>query len=529
MKRQMKQLNPFLIALLVSVVFLACERLSPRNTPPPTTEPARIKNVIIMIGDGMGFQQLGLLVSYARYAPESVYRPRGGKAALESIMEEGTIGVACNEPANALVADSGASSTQIASGKWAGGEMIGIDKEGNAVKGILEVAEEMGKSTGLVTDTAITHATPAAFAAHQTHRSKQGEIAVDLLEANVDVMLAGGLQWWIPQEANDPDSETHKELVRRTGGTIEIRSKREDNLNLLEEARARGLALCFNRAQLQQASGNRVLGLFGRSALMAGIEQTRAGEDPDRTIPTLKELTSKALDMLSTNPNGFFLMVEAGMIDWAGHGNDTGALLHEMIKFDETIALVHEWTQGRRDTLVLVTADHETGGFGFSYSRFNLPAPRSLPGSAFQGEIFQPRKNFGDRRLLDAIYAQKLTYREIMRKFDALPESQQEPKALAEIIEANTEFPITEEEAATILREETEPTGFYSMKDDFRRNLLARVVSKRQLTVWSTGSHTNAPVPLIAYGPSHVTSHYGKMMHSTEWGGKTIEVLRHGR
>ncbi|MGW8323618.1 MAG: alkaline phosphatase, partial [Thermodesulfobacteriota bacterium] len=493
---------------------------------PPSTDPVRIKNVIVMIGDGMGFQQVGLLVAYAHQAPHSVYQPRGGRTALESVMEAGTLGVACNEPADALVTDSAASSTQMASGEWAGVQMIGIDKDGNAVKTILEIAEEMGKSTGLVTDTAITHATPAAFAAHQTHRSKQDKIAVDLLEAGVDVMLAGGLEWWIPQEANDRTSETYRELAERTGGAVEIRSIRNDGRDLIKEAGTRGLSLCFNRTQLDKASGDRVLGLFAPDALPNGIRETRTREDPGRTVPTLSEMTAKALDILSRNPKGFFLMVEGGLIDWAGHDNDAGTLLHEMIKFDKAVALVHEWAKGRQDTLVLVTADHETGGFGFSYSRLDLPAPRTLPGSAFKGEIFQPRRNFGNHRILDAIYDQKLSYPEIMERFDALPEARQTPKALAEIIETNTEFPITEAEATTVLGGETDDTGFYGRGKEFRRNLLARIVSKRQLTVWATGSHTNTPLPLIVYGPSHVSSRYGKMMHTTEWGRETIDILK---
>jgi alkaline phosphatase len=216
------------------------------------------------------------------------------------------------------------------------------------------------------------------------------------------------------------------------------------------------------------------------------------------------------------------------LIDGAGHDNDTGTLLHEMIKFDETVARVCEWAKDRQDTLLLVTGDHETGGFGFSYSRFNRPGLQTLPGAAFRGEAFQPRRNFGNHRILDAIYNQKLSYPEIMERFDALPEAGQTPKALAEIIEAHTEFPITETEAAMVLGGETDDTGFYGTGKEFRHNLLARIVSKKQLTVWATGSHTNTPLPLIAYGPSHISSRYGRMMHTTEWGRETIDILSHG-
>lgn len=524
----MRPTHRLFIVLLAGILLFACERIPPKGSAPPSTRPASIKNVIVMIGDGMGPQQLGLLVTYAHHAPHSIYEPMGRKTALERIMESGTLGYARSEAADALVTDSGASSTQMASGEWAGAQMIGLDRNGNAVKTILEIAEEMGKSTGLVTDTGITNATPAGFAAHQTHRSKQDRIALDLLDAGVDVMLGGGLEWWIPQEANDPGSEAYRQLVERTGGTIEILSMRRDSRDLLTEAGARGLELCFNRSQLEQASGDRLLGLFAYEKLMHGIRETRTKEDPERSIPTLREMTQKALLVLSRNPNGFFLMVEAGLIDWASHDHDTGTLLHEMIKFDETVAHVYEWAKGRQDTLLLVTADHETGGFGFSYSRFDRPGPRTLPGAAFRDEAFQPRRNFGNHRILDAIYDQKLSYPEIMERFDALPEAEQTPKALAAITESNTAFPITEAEAASILGGQTDDTGFYGRGKEFRRNLLARIVSKRQLTVWSTGSHTNTPVPLIAYGPPQIASRYGKMMHTTEWGRETIDILSKG-
>jgi len=524
----MKRIHRLFIVLFAGTLLLAYERIPPKSAVPPSTRPARIKNVVVLIGDGMGPQQMGLLVTYAHHAPHSVYEPMGGKTALERIMESGTLGYARSEPADALVTDSGASSTQMASGEWARAQMIGLDRNGDVVETILEIAEEMGKSTGLVTDTGVTNATPAGFAAHQTHRSKQDEIALDLLDSGVDVLLGGGLEWWIPQEANDPASEAYGELVQRTGGTIEIRSKRRDSRNLLDEAGAGGLAVCFNRSQLEQASGDRILGLFAYYKLMNGIRETRTKEDPDRSIPTLKEMTQKALHVLSRNPDGFFLMVEAGLIDWACHDNDAGTLLHEMIKFDETVAYVYEWAKDRQDTLLLVTADHETGGFSFSYSRFGRPAPRNLPGTAFRGETYHPRRNFGNHRILDAIYNQKLSYPEILERFDGLPEAQQTPRALAEIIEANTGFPVTEAEAASVLGGKTDDTGFYGKGKLFRRNLLARIASKKQLTVWATGNHTNTPVPLIACGPPHVSSRYGKMMHTTEWGRETIDILSKG-
>ena len=539
-----------LLVLLAVFALSACEGMGPQNASPGSAAGSAIRNVIVMIGDGMGPQQVGLLVLYAHHAPHSVYASRGGRTALERIMEAGTIGYALHEPADALVTDSAASSTQMASGEWAGPEMIGIDRNGNPVKTILEIAEEMGKSTGLVTDTGITHATPAGFAAHQMHRSKQDAIAVDLLEAKVDVMLGGGLEWWIPgqRDGQAAADEPYPHAGGTRGGEPGIESKRKDDRNLLEEARAMGYEICLNRVELERATKERILGLFGPTGLMNGIEETSTREDPDRRIPTLREMTAKALDVLSRNPRGFFLMVEAGRIDWAGHDNDTGTLLHEMIKFDETIEHVYEWARARQDTLLLVTADHETGGFGFSYIPGERPPPRSLPGAAFRGEVFQPQNRFGEYGILDRIYNQKLSYADMMERFDALPADRQTPKALADIVDENTDFPITEAEAAAVLERglndsafERKPAGgvtpegtnadqvFFPAGKEGRADRLARVVSKHQMTVWATGMHTSTPVPLIALGPPAVSSRYGKMMHTTEWGRQTIEILSKGK
>ena len=221
---------------------------------------SQTRNVILIVGDGMGPEQVGLLLSYARQAPDTVIKER--RTAFDRIMNEGgVLGISLTYPSGVLVTDSAASGTQLATGQFAGSEMIGADKDGNPVETILEKAIKMGKSTGLVSDTRLTHATPAAFAAHQPHRSMENEIAVDMLNAGPDVMLSGGLRHWIPKEANDQNSGVYKELALLTRGSVTIKSKRTDSRNLLKAAREKGYALAFNRAQMEAAQG-RLLGLF---------------------------------------------------------------------------------------------------------------------------------------------------------------------------------------------------------------------------------------------------------------------------
>ena len=205
----------------ISIALLSCTTLDKTR---PTE--ARVKNVIMIIGDGMGPQQVGLLLSYARQAPHGVIANR--ITALDRMMEQGLLGISMTYTADSLVTDSAASATQLATGKFAGAEMLGLDKNGNAQENIIEKARRLGKATGLVSDTRITHATPAAFAAHQTHRSQENAIPEDLLATEADVMFSGGLSYWLPEQVNDKKSLIHQQLAHTTGNSVEIKSSRKD-------------------------------------------------------------------------------------------------------------------------------------------------------------------------------------------------------------------------------------------------------------------------------------------------------------
>jgi len=518
----------------------------------------KIKNVIILIGDGMGYQAAGLLEMYARYADNEVYPDK--KTALSEIMEKGVIGNALHNAQGVLVTDSAASATQMASGKFSLSEAIGIDKDGHKTTTILEIAEEMGKSTGLVSDTRITHATPAGFAAHQTHRTKENEIAVDLLNSGADVLLSGGLRYWIPQDISNMNPDLYNELVERTQGKISIKSKRKDDRNLLDEAGNKGYSVALTKQEMEQADGDKLLGLFQYSAFDYRIDIKDKINDPQRTIPTLKEMAQKSIEVLSKNENGFFLMVESGLIDWAEHDNDAGALLYEMIRFDETLKYLYNWVKDRDDTLFIVTADHETGSFGFSYSRRNIPEESAFPGD-FSNELFSPKFSFGSFDILTKIAMQKKSYAAMLLDFseqsgvdlyDRLNTGDvfttDNCNVFRDIVNDNTEFDITLEETKEILTTEVNEykveghsylgynyfpkvndyKEFYVYETEVFKDLIARIVGKQQYAVWSTGTHTNTPVPIIALGPENVTKGFGKMMHTTEWAQLAIDIMKNG-
>lgn len=519
---------------IAGFLLLGCSTLAEKTSAPP-----EVKNVIMIIGDGMGPQQVGLLLSYARQAPHGVLKDR--KTALDRMLENGRIGISLTYPDGALVTDSAASATQLASGKFAKAEMVGLDAEGHSAENIIEKAKRWGKATGLVSDTRITHATPAAFAAHETHRSHETSIPEGLLASNADVMLSGGLDYWLPKAAAENDSAVHQEMEAIAERAFKINSLRKDDKNLLDTAKKQGYRLVFNTRQLQQASG-KTLGLFAGSGMSDGIVESRNRLDANHTEPTLAEMSEQALKILEHDQRGFFLMIEAGQIDWASHRNDTGLLLHEMLRFDAMLHKVLDWVGEREDTLLIVTADHETGGFGFSYSNKNIPAPKPLA----SGLIFKPNFNFGRPEILDQLYAQKLSYHEIFAEFDALPPPQRTPAALAERVNRHTEFKIDAGEAESILATETDANGrpaypslkaktgpqlkaksaFFVYTNDSRENLLAEVVGLKQQTVWASGTHTSTPVFVFAKGNQQAIEPFANILHHTDIGRLTIEALR---
>jgi alkaline phosphatase len=284
----------------------------------PAAEPAAPRNVILMIGDGMGFGQINL----ARLSPG------GGALRVDTMPVVGLVRVS---PLDDAVPDSAAAATALAGGRRTRNGRIAELPDGTPVRTVLEASEQVGRSTGLVTTTTITHATPAAFGAHVRSRAMESEIAAQLIEVGADVLLGGGLRYFLPRGASG--------------------SGRADPRDLRAEARADGFALVESRQALREASGPRVLGLFALQGMT-----TRPPE------PSLAEMTARAIELLAQDPDGFFLMSEGGQIDWACHDNDAARTLDQMRGFDEAVEAALGFARRRGDTLVLVTADHETGG-----------------------------------------------------------------------------------------------------------------------------------------------------------------------
>jgi alkaline phosphatase len=269
------------------------------------------KNIIFMIGDGMGLAQI--------YAAMTA---NGGHLNVERCPYTG---FSKTYSANDYITDSAAGGTALACGIKTKNYMLGMSPDTIAVPSILALAAEEKKSTGVVVSCSVTHATPAAFVAHQDNRHKDEEIAADYLETPVDVFIGGGLKFF---------------------------QKRTDGRDLVKELKGKGYIVATGMDEVKKVKSGKLAGLV-------------ADEHPGRAKERKNMLTDAALtaiDILKQNKNGFFLMIEGSQIDWGGHNNSVSYTLAETLDFDKVIGAVLDFAQKDGNTLVVITADHETGG-----------------------------------------------------------------------------------------------------------------------------------------------------------------------
>ncbi|ULO05839.1 alkaline phosphatase [Paenibacillus sp. 19GGS1-52] len=303
---------------------------------------AKTKNVILFIGDGMGTAQ--------RDAIRLATVGEKGKLAMDAMPYLGLIHTSSTIP----VTDSAASATAYASGVKTYNGAIGMDANKKSVKTIMEYAKDAGKSTGVVTTSQVTDATGAAFGAHVEDRSKQSDIALQLLtKSKIDVLLGGGEDFWYPAgepgKFKDEPAEDPTEKSKGTQG------------NLITKAKQLGYSYVTNKTDMQKAKGGKLLGLFANEEM---FQQKPEGEgDIYNPVVSLPEMTKKAIDTLAANKNGFFLMVEEEGTDEFAHQNNAKMTIKAGQELDKSVQVAKDFAKKNPDTLVLVLADHETGGF----------------------------------------------------------------------------------------------------------------------------------------------------------------------
>ncbi|MBP3962680.1 alkaline phosphatase [Paenibacillus lignilyticus] len=302
---------------------------------------SQTKNVILFVGDGMG--------TAARNAIRLATVGEKGSLAMDAMPFVGLIHTSSTVP----VTDSAASATAYASGVKTYNGAIGMDADKKSVKTIMEYAKDAGKSTGVVTTSQVTDATGAAFGAHVEDRSKQSDIALQYLtKSKIDVLLGGGEDFWYPAgepgKFQDEPAEDPSEKSKGTQG------------NLINKAKQLGYSYVSNKTDMQKAKGGKLLGLFANEEM---FQQRAEGEgDIYNPVVSLPDMTKKAIETLSANKKGFFLMVEEEGTDEFAHQNNAKMTIKAGQQLDRSVQIAKDFAKKNPDTLVLVLADHETGG-----------------------------------------------------------------------------------------------------------------------------------------------------------------------
>jgi len=326
------------------------------------------KNVIFIIADGMN----SAAITLARAVLV-------GRQNLLEIDRFPVTGRVIGYAEDAQVNDSASAGSAFATGKEQGLKRISVDSRGNPQQTIFELAKNRGLKVGLVSDTMMTNATPAAFSAHVENRDEGEKIAEQMIKNGFDLLLSGGRDYFIPKEA---------------GG------KQAKGKNLLEEAAKTGYQIAGTGDELKRiaASGSgKLLGLFAPGYLPFSFE------DPLHAIPSISELAAAAISFLSKEDKGFLLMIELGDIDPALHGHDCSELVYQMKELEKVIKIANDFLKTRSDTLLVLVSDHGTGGMSIT-ENFNADIFRKCATST----IFLARQ-LGDKPITAESVKTKLT------------------------------------------------------------------------------------------------------------------------
>jgi len=279
----------------------------------------RPRNIIIFIGDGMGLASISYLISIEKQSLN-----------IEKFKH---IGFSKTYSASNYITDSGAGGTAIATGQKTYNSAVGVNKDTIPVKNLIEIAKEKGLTTGIVVTSSVTYATPASFVAHIKNRNLDNEIAYSYLNNTVDIFIGGGNKYF--------------------------------NKSIKDSLIKLGYQIVYDTNSLKVAQNTKI------AALLAENHLPRAKNRGNMLSLSVK----KAIDLLSKNMEGFFLMVEGSQIDWAAHLNDKNYLVDEIKDFDNAIGVALDFAMKNENTLIIVTADHETGGIILSENKRDKKLP----------------------------------------------------------------------------------------------------------------------------------------------------------
>jgi alkaline phosphatase len=374
-----------IIVVMIALVF-ACSAYA-KDGKGGKIPQGKIKNVIVMISDGCGYNQVDAASIY-EYGETGVqlYEDFPVKMGMSTYMYDGEY-----DPEMAWddfnyvksgATDSAAAATTMSTGLKTYPGAIGVDLNLEPIKHAIEYAEEQGMATGVVTSVEFSHATPAGFVAHNISRNNYADIANEMIyDSALEVIMGCGS----PDYDNDgiPADKTTKYV----GGDSTFTDLTDDYKVTGADSNGDGIPDDWTVIRsldefLAMAEGETPERVIGLPYVYQTLQQSRGGDEfaepyavPHiQSVPTLDEMTEAALNVLDNDDDGFFLMVEGGAVDWAGHGNQSGRVIEEEIDFNRSVETVVAWVEENSnwgETLLIVTGDHETG---------YLTGPGSNPG-----------------------------------------------------------------------------------------------------------------------------------------------------
>jgi alkaline phosphatase len=436
----------------------------------PARAAERPRNIIIMVADGAASTQW----DFGRYS-SAVLRQQPF-ATTDVVFRRGVVGLLATHPHDAYVTDSAAAASAMSIGAKVKNGAVSITPDGQSPPTVMEAAKAAGKRIGLVTTAAVYDATPAAFALHARSRRDSQALVDQLLALEPDVLMGGGADHFLPDNA--------------PGG------QRKDGRDVIATFRAKGYAVARDTAELAAVSAPKLLALFATDDMDFELDR-----DPARE-PTTAEMAAAALKALGQqSPNGFVLLVENENIDTAAHRNDTASLMRALWAFDDAVKVALEFQRRHPETLVIVTGDHETGGFSPTY------ALKDLSSMASSNRFYS-----GDEHL-------RMLGR-ITTSFDAAAGRLGKPpsgEALDQLLARHFPgFRLDPDLRELILGGKTDERTFIYLP----HNALGRMVARQTGYYWGTSGHTPQPVLVGALGPGAPLFHgyqdntdFGRHLH----------------
>jgi len=446
-------------AILFAVIIL-CVSCAPGVK---TAEQKQPQNVIVMVGDGMGVGQIeiGRLFEHGKE----------GRLYLQSLPN---VALLQTYSANNFVTDSAAAGTALATGYKTNNKMTGVTPDGQAVESIVDLCKQHGKKVGIISTNTVYDATPAAFTISAESRYNSAQIVEQLYAENLDVILGGGAKYFGP--------------------------KKQNGVDYIQKFKDKGYTHAATKQELEKAEGDKLLGLFHSSYM--NYQQDK--EENNSQEPSLLEMTTKAIDVLSKGQNGFFMMAEGARIDHAAHAADFPGVWKEMTDFDKAVKYAVEWAKEDGNTIVLVMADHETMSFGAAEA-MDIAAMKNIKVSP---EYMAAQMEKDETGIAYTIASVKSVFSEF----------------------AGIE--LTDDEVMAFNKRIVDPKKnkmYYGYKVGWEIGSIisdkyhAAVMSTNSRKMSDTGGHTGNMVPLFSYGPG--TDGFEGIMDNTEVFTKLREVL----